>query len=236
MNNGLIFRIENLFFQYPDSTRALNDVSLSILAGERVGVIGPNGAGKSTLILHLNGILTGSGVVTVLGLKVEKKHLKEIRRNVGLVFQNPDDQLFCPSVFEDVAFGPRNLNLPEDEVQERVEESLDAVGLAGFGDRSSSHLSVGEKKRAAIATVYSMYPEVYVFDEPTSSLDPRGRRSIIALLNKLKKTQVIISHDLAMIGELCNRIIVMDNGRIVADDKAETVLSDTPMLESCGLL
>ncbi len=231
-----LIRIESLSYSYPDGTQALDRVSFNIFENERVGLMGPNGAGKSTLILHLNGIIRGNGAVTVQGMKVEKKNLKVIRQKVGLVFQNPEDQLFCPRIFDDVAFGPRNLNISEEEVRRIVLESLESVGLSGFEERSSGHLSIGEKKRAAVATVYAMQPDILVFDEPAGSLDARGRREIIRLLKNLKKTQVIVSHDLELARELCDRIIVLYEGRKVADGKTEAVFSDAKNLESWGLL
>src|SRR5512137_732985 len=182
--------IQHLNFNYPDGTIALRDISLSIAPGEKVALVGPNGAGKSTLILHLNGILLGQGRVRVCGLDVEEKNLKRVRASVGLVFQNPDDQLFSPTVYEDVAFGPLYQGLEADEVAARASSALAAVSMQSYARRISHHLSVGEKKRIAIATVLSMNPEVLVLDEPTSGLDPRARRSLIHLLDELPMTML----------------------------------------------
>lgn len=235
--------IDNLSFNYPDGQGALKDISLAVSAGETVAFIGPNGAGKSTLLLHLNGILrSGNGTVRILGLPAEEKHLKEIRSKVGLVFQNPDDQLFSPTVFDDVAFGPISMGCSEEEVRQRVRRALEQVGMSGHEQRSPHHLSVGEKKRIAIATVLSMSPEVLVIDEPTSSFDPRGRWELIELLQGLLQhgqpapaALVIATHDLEMAWALCERAILLDEGRVVADDLTRRVLSDLPLLASHGL-
>jgi cobalt/nickel transport system ATP-binding protein len=227
---------KNLKYSYPDGTKALNGVSLIINEGERVGIIGPNGAGKSTLLLHLNGILGQNGSVRVSGMEINRANLKEIRRKVGMIFQNPDDQLFCPTVFDDVAFGPRNLKIPEDEVAGRVRRSLEAVGLTGFEERSAFHLSFGQKKRVAIATVLSMEPELLVIDEPSSNLDPGARRSIIKLLQELGGTQIIVSHDLDLISQLCQRAIILNNGRKITEGSTQEILQSRELLEANALL
>jgi len=228
--------IEGLSYTYPDGQQALRGVSFVVRAGERVAFIGPNGAGKSTLLLHLNGLLRGNdGAVRVLGLPVEDRHLQWIRSKVGLVFQNPEDQLFSPTVFDDVAFGPLNLGCSEEEVKLRVKQALQQVGMSGSEARSPYHLSVGEKKRVAIATVLCMDPEVLVLDEPTSNLDPRGRWELIELLRQLPLTKVIASHDLGMVRALCERTILLDEGRVVADRSTPRILSDLPLLASHGL-
>jgi cobalt/nickel transport system ATP-binding protein len=227
--------IEHLSYAYPDSHRALEDVSLRIAPGEKVALVGPNGAGKSTLALHLNGILTGQGSVRVCGLEVLKENLARVRAMVGLVFQSPDDQLFSPTVYEDVAFGPLYQGLPEVEVRARVEEALDAVHMSAYARRVSHHLSTGEKKRIAIATVLSMHPEVLVLDEPTAGLDPRARRSLIHLLGDLPLTMLVSTHDLRMVGELFPRMVIMDGGCIVADGPTSTLLENTALLEAHGL-
>jgi cobalt/nickel transport system ATP-binding protein len=227
--------VEHLSFSYPDGHPALADVSLHIAPGEKVALVGPNGAGKSTLVLHLNGILTGQGRVRVCGLDVGEKTLGRVRAAVGLVFQNPDDQLFSPTVYEDVAFGPLYQGLGIDEVAARVTSALAAVSMQSYARRISHHLSVGEKKRIAIATVLSMNPEVLVLDEPTSGLDPRARRSLIHLLNDLPMTMLVSSHDLALVRELLPRMIIMDDGRIVADGPTEQMMKDGPLLEAHGL-
>jgi cobalt transport protein ATP-binding subunit len=227
--------IEHLSFAYPDGQLALHDISLSIQAGEKVALVGPNGAGKSTLMLHLNGILGGRGEVSVAGLKVEKTHLAQVRAKVGLVFQNPDDQLFSPTVFEDVAFGPLHMGYPEGEVRARVDRALAQVGMHAFANRLSHHLSVGEKKRIAIATVLSMEPEILILDEPSAGLDPRARRQLIHLLRDLPITMLISTHDMWMVAELFPRMVVMDEGRIVADGPTETLMADRGLLEAHGL-
>ncbi len=228
--------VENLSFTYPDGHAALQDVSLHIEPCEKVALVGPNGAGKSTLLLHLNGILSGSsGSVRVCSLEVNKANLGRVRAMVGLVFQSPDDQLFSPTVFDDVAFGPLYQGLPAGQVRQRVDEALAAVGMGDYAGRVSHHLSVGEKKRIAIATVLSMQPEVLVLDEPTSGLDPRARRSLIRLLRDLPLTMLVSTHDLRMVGELFPRMVIMDEGRVVADGSTEQLMRDTALLEAHGL-
>ncbi|MFH2104445.1 MAG: ABC transporter ATP-binding protein [Chloroflexota bacterium] len=227
--------VEQLSFSYPDGHPALADVSLHIAPGEKVALVGPNGAGKSTLVLHLNGILTGQGRVTVCGLEVSEKTLGRVRAAVGLVFQNPDDQLFSPTVYEDVAFGPLYQGLGPDEVAARVTSALAAVSMQSYARRVSHHLSTGEKKRIAIATVLSMNPEVLVLDEPTAGLDPRARRAFINLLRDLPLTMLVSSHDLAMVRELFPRMVVMDEGRIVADGPTDELMRNDGLLHAHGL-
>ena len=227
--------IEHLSFQYPDGHPALFDVSLDITPGEKTALVGPNGAGKSTLILHLNGILTGEGSIKVCGLDVNPDNLKLVRAQVGMVFQTPDDQLFSPTVFDDVAFGPLYQGLPEDEVQLRVDQALAAVAMSAYKDRVSHHLSAGEKKRIAIATVLSMQPQVLVLDEPTAGLDPRSRRGLINLLRDLPLTMLVSTHDMLMVRELFPRMVIMDQGRIVGDGPTETLMEDAALLEAHGL-
>ncbi len=227
--------IINLAFQYPDNQKALDGVNLTIPVGQRVALIGSNGAGKSTLLLHLNGVLKSDGAVRIMGLPVVEKNLKWVRRKVGLVFQNPDDQLFSPTVFEDIAFGPLNMGYSRQEVQQRVSQALEWVGMSGYEKRSPHHLSIGEKKRIAIATVLAMDPELLVIDEPSSNLDPRAKWSLIDLLQGLPMTKIIASHDLELVQELCERTIILDKGRIVADDLTEHILSDVALLRAHGL-
>jgi cobalt/nickel transport system ATP-binding protein len=230
-----IVDIENLSFIYPDGNQGLKDINLAVEPGESLAVIGPNGAGKSTLLLHLNGILRGNSTVRVCGLPVEEKNLKEIRRKVGLVFQDPDDQLFSPTVFDDVAFGPINMGEPESEVRQRVAQALEWVGMAGYEKRSSHHLSVGERKRIALATVLSLNPQLLVLDEPTSNLDPRSKWSLIELLGRLAVTRVIAAHDLELVRALCPRTIILDGGRVVAEGSTADILEDIPLLRAHGL-
>lgn len=227
--------IEGLSFTYPDGHQALKEISFTIQPGEKVALVGPNGAGKSTLILHLNGILIGSGSVRVCGLPVEKENLGRIRAMVGLVFQSPEDQLFSPTVREDVAYGPIYQGLPPEEVAARVQEALSAVRMESYIGRVSHHLSMGEKKRVAIATVLSMHPEVLVLDEPTAGLDPRSRRSLINLLRELSLTMLVSTHDMHMVQELFPRTIILDEGRVVADGPTEVLMEDTALLDSHGL-
>ena len=227
--------IRNLTFRYPDGHLALERVSLQVIEGEKVALVGPNGAGKSTLMLHLNGLLQGEGEVKVAGLAVARPNLPLIRSQVGMVFQNPDDQLFSPTVFDDVAFGPLHMGLAEAAVRARVERALAQIGMSGFEQRLSHHLSIGQKKRVAIATVLSMDPEILVLDEPTAGLDPRGRRTLIALLRRLPQTMLVATHDMALVAELFPRMIVMDEGRVVADGRTVNLMADETLLEAHGL-
>ncbi len=231
-----VLQVVDLHFSYPDGHVALNGVNLSLCKGDKVALVGPNGAGKSTLMLHLNGILNGGkGSVSVAGLPVSEKNLPQIRAAVGLVFQNPDDQLFSPTVFEDVAFGPLHIGYPEAEVRKRVEQALARVRMSAYRDRLSHHLSVGEKKRIAIATVLSMDPQLLVLDEPSAGLDPRARRTLINLLKELDITMLVSTHDLALAREIFPRMVIMDEGHIVADGPTAKLLDNVPLLEAHGL-
>ncbi|HET7738041.1 MAG TPA: ABC transporter ATP-binding protein [Tepidiformaceae bacterium] len=229
-------RIENIRFAYPDGHVALDGVSLAITRGEKVALVGPNGAGKSTLMLHLNGILEpASGTIAIGGTRVDRKSIKRIRAEVGLVFQDPDDQLFSPTVFEDVAFGPLHMGLPEAEVRDRVTRALAAVGMEGFEKRLPHHLSLGQRKRIAMATVLSMDPSVLVFDEPSAGLDPRGRRELIRLLESLPQTLLVSTHDMRLVAEVFPRTVIIDGGRVAADGPTIAILADDALLEAHGL-
>ena len=218
---------------YPDGHAALSGVDLVLQPGERTALLGPNGAGKTTLVLHLNGILTPtSGTVHVDGLPVEREQLQEVRRRVGIVFQDPDDQLFMPSVREDVAFGPANLGLSADEIDQRVSEALDAVGMAHAVDRAPHHLSFGQRRRVAVATVLAMRPSILVLDEPSSNLDPASRRELADILLGLDLTVLMVTHDLPYALELCPRSVVLDAGVIVADGPTAALLSDGELMRS----
>jgi len=227
--------IRNLSYNYPDGQWGLRDINLTVSVGEVVAIIGPNGAGKSTLLLHLNGILRSKAELKICGLPVEDKNIKEIRKKVGMIFQDPEDQLFSLNVFEDVAFGPVNMGYEEKEVGRRVALALRSVGMEGYAKRSSHHLSIGEKKRIAIATVLSLDPELLALDEPTSSLDPRGKGYLIELLRGVSITRIIASHDLELVQHLCHRTILLDEGRIVADRSTGEVLGDTDLMRAHGL-
>ena len=230
-----VLAVHDLHFSYHDGHSALRGVSFSMCPGDKVALVGPNGAGKSTLMLHLNGILTGRGDVSVGDKRISRDNLPAIRAMVGLVFQNPDDQLFSPTVFEDVAFGPLHMGLPKADVEKRVTAALEAVRMSAYRDRLSHHLSVGEKKRIAIATVLSMDPQILILDEPSAGLDPRARRTLINLLRELPITMLVSTHDMKLVEELFPRTIVMDEGLIVADGKTKEILADEKFLNKHGL-
>lgn len=239
-NQQPVLSICNLSFSYPDGHVALQNVSLTIQQGEKVALVGANGAGKSTLMLHLNGILGTSekgkeSAVQIAGIPLTKTNLPTIRAKVGLVFQNPDDQLFSPTVFEDVAFGPLYMGYPQAEIHRRVEQALAQVGMSGFGQRLSHHLSIGQKKRIAVATVLAMDAQILVLDEPSAGLDPRARRSLIHLLQNLPLTMLVSTHDMHMVRELFPRMIIMDEGKLVADGPTGDLLTNIPLLEAHGL-
>jgi cobalt/nickel transport system ATP-binding protein len=226
-----VLDVRGLAYAYPDGHQALYGVDLHVHQGERVALLGPNGAGKSTLVLHLNGILTaGAGSVTVSGLPVAKQHLQEIRRRVGIVFQDPDDQLFMPTVRDDVAFGPANLGVKGAALERQVMTALDRVGMADFADRPPHHLSFGQRRRVAVATVLAMEPEILVLDEPSSNLDPASRRELAEILRSLDVTVLMVTHDLPYAFELCTRSVVLSDGVIVADGATYDVLTDDALM------
>ena len=231
--------VRDLRYSYPDGHEALRGLSFALAPGERVALIGPNGAGKSTLLLHLNGLLPDRAAqqpsITVDGLPLVAANLPEVRRRVGLLFQDPDDQLFCPTVWEDVAFGPQQLGVREPELSRLVRESLAQAGLAGFEERLPHHLSRGEKRRVCLAGLLACDARLLVLDEPTSDLDPRGRRELMALLARLPVAQLIATHDLEFVVETCPRAIVLDGGRIVADGPSGALLDDEPLMLAHGL-
>jgi len=228
--------LEHVHYRYPDGFEAVNGVDLRIGAGEKVALVGPNGAGKSTLMLQLNGTLRPEhGSVRVSGMAVGKDTIRRVRSEVGLVFQDPDDQLFSPTVFDDVAFGPLHMGLPGDEVHRRVEGALAAVGMAAFAHRVPHRMSLGQRKRVALATVLSMDPSILVFDEPSAGLDPRGRRELIGLLRSLDQTLLVSTHDMRLVAEVFPRTVIVDGGTIVADGPTDRILADQALLEAHGL-
>ncbi|MCX6355811.1 MAG: ABC transporter ATP-binding protein [Candidatus Aureabacteria bacterium] len=232
VNNSPVVQAESLNFSYPDGVRALENISFQVGKGETVGVIGPNGAGKSTLLLHLNGILRGEGTVRIMGMEVARGNMRRIRQAVGLVFQDPEDQLFTPSVYDDVAFGPLNMRIPLSEVDLRVKRALAMVGMEGYEARSAHHLSVGEKKKVSLATVLALEPEIIALDEPTSNLDPGSREEFIGCLKKLSATKIIATHDLELVLAVCGRVMLLSGGRIVADGGVRELLANRALMEA----
>jgi energy-coupling factor transporter ATP-binding protein EcfA2 len=213
----------------------LHEICLKVMPGEKIALVGANGAGKSTLLLHLNGIFEGNGQIVISGMEVKKGNLGQIRALVGVVFQNPDDQLFSPTVYDDVAYGPIYQGIDQRTVHEKVDQALSAVHMTEYATRNPNHLSGGEKKRIAIATVLSMQPQILVFDEPTSGLDPRARRELIELLRELPQTMLIATHDLGLVEDLTPRTIMLNQGRIVADGPTAAILGDVGLLLTHGL-
>ncbi len=232
-------RIHNLHFQYPDGKIALREINFSVEDGECIGLIGPNGSGKSTLLLHLNGILPesfdGTSSVAIFDTVIERNSVGIIRREVGLLFQDPDDQLFCPTVYEDVAFGPKQFGLQENEIHSLVKHALEQTDLVGFENRSPHHLSGGEKRRVCLAGVLSCQPKILALDEPTSNLDPRGKRKLKEILKGLSATKIIATHDLELVVELCSRVIVLDQGQIVAEGETKELLGNEELMLNHGL-
>ncbi|MER5884635.1 ABC transporter ATP-binding protein [Streptomyces sp. NPDC001941] len=225
--------VRGLAYAYPDGHQALFGVDLTVRRGERVALLGPNGAGKTTLVLHLNGILTGgTGTVSVAGLPVTKQHLAEVRRRVGIVFQDPDDQLFMPTVREDVAFGPASAGLRGPDLEAVVARALERVGMAGYADRPPHHLSFGQRRRVAVATVLAMEPEILVLDEPSSNLDPASRRELADVLRSLDVTVLMVTHDLPYALELCPRAVILSDGVIAADAPTGELLGDEELMRT----
>ncbi len=231
-----IVEVEGLAYRYPDGTQALRGLSFRVVHGEAVAVVGANGAGKSTLLLHLNGYLTPqAGRVRIGDFPLTKQTIPEVRKTVGMVFQDPDDQLFMPTVNDDVAFGPLNLGLPPEEVEKRVAGALERVGALGLRERPPYHLSGGEKRSVAIATVLAMSPDILVMDEPSSNLDPGARRRLIRLLQSFEHTKILATHDLDLVLELCHRTIVIREGQVAADGPTAEIFRDEALLAACGL-
>ncbi|MCE5243259.1 MAG: ABC transporter ATP-binding protein [Syntrophobacteraceae bacterium] len=231
-----IVEVKDLQYTYPDGNPALRGISFRITHGESVGIIGANGAGKSTLLLHLNGyLIPEAGTVRIGDFPLTRKTLEYVRRTVGMVFQDPDDQLFMPVVYDDVAFGPLNLGLPPEEVDQRVAEALETVGASHLRERPPYRLSGGEKRAVAIASVLSMSPSILVMDEPTSNLDPRARRQLIGLLRTFEHTRIIATHDLDMVLDLCSRTMILKEGRLAADGPTLEILQNDALLEACHL-
>ncbi|GBE01092.1 cobalt import ATP-binding protein CbiO [bacterium BMS3Bbin06] len=231
-----IVDFRDVSYKYPDGTKALNKISFRVTHGEAVGIVGPNGAGKTTLIMHMNGqLLPGPGEIMVGDLPLTRKTRTEIRKKVGIVLQNPDDQLFMPTVYEDVGFGPTNLGLLPDAVGVRVRDALREVGCADIVDRPPHRLSGGQKKAVAIAGVIAMKPDILVMDEPSANLDPKARRNLIDILKGFHHSRIIASHDLDLILEVCERCIVLYNGEVKADGKAEDILLDEALMKRCDL-
>ena len=231
-----VLDVGGLAYAYPDGHQALFGVDLHVHRGERVALLGPNGAGKTTLVLHLNGILTaGAGSVSVSGLPVTKDNLREVRRRVGIVFQDPDDQLFMPTVRQDVGFGPANLGVRGTALEQRVTAALEAVGMAAYADRPPHHLSFGQRRRVAVATVLAMEPEILVLDEPSSNLDPASRRELADILRSLDVTVLMVTHDLPYALELCERALVLRDGTVVADGPTYDVLTDDGLMRTSRL-
>ncbi|MGB3484320.1 MAG: ABC transporter ATP-binding protein [Mycobacterium sp.] len=225
-------RVTGVTYTYPDGHTALAGVDLSVAAGERVALLGPNGAGKTTLMLHLNGVLTAaSGTVEISGIMLARKTLHDIRRRVGLVFQDPDDQLFMPTLAQDVAFGPANFGVRGAELAQRVERALATVGMAELAQRNPAHLSGGQRRRAALAAVLACEPDVLVLDEPSANLDPVARRRLAETLQTVGATMLLVTHDLPYAAQLCDRAVVIDDGRVVADGEVNSILSDSALLQ-----
>ena len=231
LHENTALELRDVSYRYPNGKTAVDGFNLRIGRGEKVALVGPNGAGKSTLLTLLNGVLPAEGQITVFGKKLEKKNLKWIRSKIGIVFQNPEDQLFCPTLYEDIAFGPKNFGVPDERIDALVRKALRDTGLTGIENRPSMQLSFGEKKLASIATVLSFEPEIMAFDEPSSNLDPYHRRRIIDWIRKSEKTVFLTSHDLDLVAETCHRVLIMCQAKLVADGDVRTILTNRLLLE-----
>ena len=227
--------IESFSYKYSDGTAALSDITLSIDHGQKLALIGPNGAGKSTLLLAMAGFAKGAGKVLVDGLEINRKNLKKIRTRLGSCLENPDDQLFMPTLFDDIAFGPLNMGLAPEQVKKRVADALQTVGLTEMADKAPHHLSAGQKRAAAIATILAMRPRIITLDEPDGSLDPRNRNNLIRLLGSLSQTLIIATCNMNFAAALADRAVLLDKGRIIADGDAEKIMSDSALMTEHGL-
>jgi len=231
----LAVEVADYSYRYPHSSEGLDAVTLRVEHGEKVALIGPNGAGKSTLLLAINMFVRGEGVIRIDGMDATARNARRIRESLGCVLQDPDEQLFMPTVFEDVAFGPMNLGLARDEVERRTRDALATVGLAGMENRAPYHLSAGQKRAAAIATVLSMRPKIITMDEPDTSLDPRSRRNLLSLLKSLPQTLLVATCNMDFALALCERAVLIDHGKVVADGPAGDVMSRADLMEAHGL-
>jgi len=230
-----MLKLDNVTVVYPDKTKAIDSITLIISEGENIALIGENGVGKTTLLLAIVGILElSNGTIEIDGIRLEKKTVNEIRKKIGLVFQNPDDQLFMPLIYDDVAFGCRNFGMPEDKIKIRVDETLKQLNISHLSSRSSLRLSGGEKRMAAIASVLAMEPSVLMFDEPTAFLDPKAKRALIAVLRELNHTKIIATHDITFAAKVCNRVIILKNGQIATDGMTD-LLYDKELMTNYGL-
>ena len=227
--------LKNFSYKYPDGTAALSGITLSVEYGQRVALIGPNGAGKSTLLLAMAGFVKGTGEVLIEGLRVNKKNIRNIRTSLGCCLENPDDQLFMPTLFDDVAFGPLNMGLEAEQVKMRVADTLQTVGLTEMADKAPHHLSAGQKRAAAIATILSMSPQIITLDEPDGSLDPRNRSNLIKLLAGLPQTLIIATCNMNFAAALADRAVLLDEGRLIADGDAKEIMSDSKLMTGHGL-
>jgi cobalt/nickel transport system ATP-binding protein len=227
--------VDNFSYSYSDGTTALSDIALNITHGQKVALIGPNGAGKSTLLLAINMFIKGTGKILVDGIEATSKNARQVRKNIAFVLQNPDEQLFMPTLFDDVAFGPINMALDESEVKRRTEKALATVGLAGMENKMPHHLSAGQKRSAAIATVLSMDPKIITMDEPDTSLDPRSRNNIIEMLKSLPQTLIVATCSMNFAARLCDHVVLIDNGKVITHGPPKEIMTDAPLMKKHGL-